>query len=468
MLFNHQLRATTGGPDLNSDITSEGNEFDRELGIACFIYTICAASEYWLLSWLKFEYDINLPVFFAILQNLSWPIQAVVYYYERKAYEKVVKPRVVTYKMYQSYVILGVLNSVVTLSRTIGLSTLPPTIYTIVANTEIVFEGLLSCFYLKRTLSSLQIASIAFVVIGVIVSLWNPADGTYGEGNNNTTADDMVLGLGVSFLSRLASSLNTILADKFLGKDRKTRLGVLECSFFNALIPCMILPIALAIVPEGDKWTEQLTGRDTKGTVGVTFLCITVCLAKYGDRLSKFTIVSKASTMFFAIIDSNMKLVAGIGTIIFFTTSFTGGQGIGFGLIFISLLLSLYDKKKKMDAEKAEAERKALMPPDIDSEEGKQQAEADKRKSDAYSRDSEGGANRNSESGRSSIIDSALDSGRDSLTALVRVSLKQSKSSNSNGLSRRSKGSNESSGSRTSMEVDASGAKNPMQSSTNK
>jgi drug/metabolite transporter (DMT)-like permease len=59
--------------------------------------------------------------------------------------------------------------------------------------------------------------------------------------------------------------------------------------------------------------------------------------------------------MFYAVVDSNMKLIAGIGTIVFFRESLTWGQVTGFFIIFISLMVSLYDKKVKVDREVAAA-----------------------------------------------------------------------------------------------------------------
>jgi drug/metabolite transporter (DMT)-like permease len=50
-----------------------------------------------------------------------------------------------------------------------------------------------------------------------------------------------------------------------------------------------------------------------------------------------------------------MKLIAGIGTIVFFRESLTWGQVTGFFIIFISLMVSLYDKKVKVDREVAAA-----------------------------------------------------------------------------------------------------------------
>jgi drug/metabolite transporter (DMT)-like permease len=130
---------------------------------------------------------------------------------------------------------------------------------------------------------------------------------------------------------------------------------VLECSFFNAFIPCIVLPAVLLVAPEYQRWGDHLGGRNAANSLGVAGLLLTICLAKYVDRVSKFTVVSKASTMFYAVVDSNMKLIAGIGTIVFFRESLTWGQVTGFFIIFMSLIVSLYDKKVKVAREVAAA-----------------------------------------------------------------------------------------------------------------
>ena len=103
--------------------------FDRDMTIACVVYTIAASSEYWLLSWLNFIYGIKLPILTAIVQNASWPLQGVVYGRERREHERRAGPRVISAGMYRSYCLLGCLNAVITLTRTIGLTTLPPTVH---------------------------------------------------------------------------------------------------------------------------------------------------------------------------------------------------------------------------------------------------------------------------------------------------------------------------------------------------
>ena len=153
--------------------------------------------------------------------------------------------------------------------------------------------------------------------------------------------------LCISYPHRLSRSLILlILSIRFLGKDAKSRMGVLECSLANSLVPSLLLPLSLLVVPEYKKWT-CLTGRGTNLTILITVLCCSITICKHADRLCKFSIVSQANTMFFAAVDSNMKVIAGIGTFIFFSETVYWTHIVGFILIFISLVLMVMDKRNK-------------------------------------------------------------------------------------------------------------------------
>jgi drug/metabolite transporter (DMT)-like permease len=193
-----------------SRVMSKDITFNYHLLSISVVYTIAAANEMWLLNWLKTLFEIELPVFAAFLQNASWPIQAVIYNEHRKNQEI---PRVVTNSMYKSYCILGTLSTLITLSRTIGITSLPPTIYVICSNTEIVFETILTWSLLRRNISYLQMFAVCLVIIGVMVSLYNPNSGKYGD-NENVSNSALVTGVILSLFSRLCSSVNTILAEK--------------------------------------------------------------------------------------------------------------------------------------------------------------------------------------------------------------------------------------------------------------
>jgi hypothetical protein len=144
-----------------------------------------------------------------------------------------------------------------------------------------------------------------------------------------------------------------------LGKERKTHLGVLEASFSNALIPFLVLPLTLTFLPEYKQWSilshpstttaYSLLGngaRHGQSTIVaiMTLLLVALSLSKYLDRVSKFYVVGQASTLFYAVLDSNMKIIAGIGAFMFFDEVISLPKIIGFCFIALSLVLTVVEK----------------------------------------------------------------------------------------------------------------------------
>lgn len=179
-------------------------------------YLLAAANEYWVVNWFKL-YGVRLPLYFAILQNSSWPLQLVIYLREC---DTLPEKRVISPKMYQSYAILGCLAAFINISRMFSLATLPPVLTVICSNTEIIFETGMSIFILKQSVSTFQYTAVVLVLLGVLIALWDPVSCTFGGGQQNSSGSGhisqglLLMAVCISIVSRFASSLNTILAEK--------------------------------------------------------------------------------------------------------------------------------------------------------------------------------------------------------------------------------------------------------------
>ena len=315
------------------------------------IYTFAAANEYWVVSWFK-QYGVNLPIFFALLQNCLWPLQIAGYLKARKQLES---PRVITGAMYRNYLILGLLSSFITLSRMYGLTILSPIVYVICANTEIVWESLMTRVLLKKAVSWLQLVAVGLVCAAIPLSIWDPEGDSFGS---DDTADSsvgvsgissLVFGISLSLASRFASSLNSILAELFLGQEKKSKIGVIECAVANSIIPFFTIPIVLVFRPEYTVWASELTPSKAtfKIKVIIIVLCISLVASKQIDRFSKYSILQASNTIFYAGIDAFMKIVAGIGALVLFHERTTVGKITGFLLTLFSVFLLYIDKRRK-------------------------------------------------------------------------------------------------------------------------
>lgn len=159
------------------------------LAFMCFTYTCGAANEYWVINWMKM-YGVNLPIFNSIVQNASWPLQIFIYL---QVVKRSKTSRIITPTMFKNYLFLGSLAAFISLSRVFGLSTLPATLYVICANTEIVFETLMTKYILKRDVSGLQVIAVILVICAVTISLYDPTTKTYGTGDSTGQSSSVIL-----------------------------------------------------------------------------------------------------------------------------------------------------------------------------------------------------------------------------------------------------------------------------------
>ena len=184
--------------------------FSYDILVLVVGYIFAASFEVWGLNWLKFVYNIEFAIFAALLLNSYWPIQYILYQRELK---KLDEPRVITTEMYKSYVILGSLAAVISVTRCYGIVNLPPLLYVVTANTEICWESFMTYFILGRHIDRYQKLAVLMVLAGLTISVLDP-----DEGDNSASEDDnpqeQVAGVVLSLISRFLSSLNTILAER--------------------------------------------------------------------------------------------------------------------------------------------------------------------------------------------------------------------------------------------------------------
>ena len=134
---------------------------------------------------------------------------------------------------------------------------------------------------------------------------------------------------------------------RFLGKDRKSSIGVAETSFSNSIIPFFTIPLLYIVIPEYTKYPSDLTGYSPQYTVVLVFLCGSIAVAKLIDRACKFSLVSQTSTMFFGSVDCAMKVVAGLGAIVFFNAELRWTEIVGFIIIILSFVPMRYGSHKE-------------------------------------------------------------------------------------------------------------------------
>lgn len=150
-----------------------------------------------------------------------------------------------------------------------------------------------------------------------------------------------------------------------MGKDAKSKIGVSECATANAIIPFCLVPSVLIFDKEYKSWGRDLYPFSRAKTTIVVVLLVSLSLAKNFDRAAKFGIVSNSSTIFFAGIDAFMKVVAGIGSFLFFGDVILWPSYVGFVLVVLALICLFIDKRNHMLAMKLQLEESNQKVPSV-------------------------------------------------------------------------------------------------------
>lgn len=141
----------------------------------------------------------------------------------------------------------------------------------------------------------------------------------------------------------------------------KSKIGVSECAVANSVIPFFVVPFMLLVIPEYKRWDKELIhADDTYLTTVLTLLFLALCFSKHIDRLSKYGIVDESSTIFFAGVDAQMKMIAGVGSFFFFGEEITWCLIVGFGLVALAVVLMFVDKLQKQKALEKEKQQRKL------------------------------------------------------------------------------------------------------------
>lgn len=150
---------------------------------------------------------------------------------------------------------------------------------------------------------------------------------------------------------------------------RKVRLAS-RSARWSTVVPFCILPFGLLATKEYQLWPEQLYNTGSvRNTVIIMFLSFALCESKHLDRFCKYAIVENTSTIFFAGVDSAMKMVAGIMSFVFFPSSTPSAVWpTVLGFLFIAMAVTLLYIDKRLKSSQVEADQLTKQVLDIDDD----------------------------------------------------------------------------------------------------
>jgi drug/metabolite transporter (DMT)-like permease len=323
-------------------------------------YVIAAASEIWTIKALNYEYNAEFPTLTALVLNGYWPVQMLLYYHARHTQPAPIRK----YFPWKAYALIGFSAGCVSFMRSFGINYLSGVVYVVCANTEVIFAALLSSLVLGKHVNRFQIFAIGLVIGALVFAILDPKTWKFEKGGDpqHPTSNHFAIGIALTIASRFLSAVNSILAEKMLGKNKKSPWGIHELCITQALVPSFVLPFTLLISQEQRNWSK-LSDPGTPGMTVLAVILVAMSLTKLVDRTCKMCIISRKSSIFFEGVDALMKSVAGAGSFMIWSdreTDTKWNDFVSLGLIVLSLAFTVHGENvEKVHSEARKIKRDA-------------------------------------------------------------------------------------------------------------
>ncbi len=261
------------------------------------------------------------------------------------------------------YLLIGTLAAGVSGTRAYGLNALPASIYVVCATSDLVFNTLLSKFFLKKDFTVYHYAAVVIAMSGIVLVATDDSKSTRYNCDGDTCADDFLPGIAMALGSAFCSAVNSVLADKLLSVDKKSALGVAEVSLFNSMVPFSVLWIPMLATQEYTRYDDAVRRVNHEHAMAVfVACCVGLGIAKMVDRAAKFTIVTQQGAFFYAVADSVRKVMTAVMAIWIFGEKSSWKKYVALALTAMAMGVYIFGTARKNAPSTADAQASKYEP----------------------------------------------------------------------------------------------------------
>jgi drug/metabolite transporter (DMT)-like permease len=300
-------------------------------------YALSSAGETLAVKSLNYNApSLSLPGYTALLSNQMWLFMVPVYLYQRRTSPS---PPSTTLAHLADYSGTGVLTFVVSILRSVSVNAIPGSVFTILISTSILFNMLLSYFYLRKKFTSWHAGAAACCVAsaaGISISVFlSDAGGDFQLG--------VPCALGASFFIACMTVWQEHLQATW-GDDVSVRL--VEMTLVASLEASVLTVAYSALTNEIAHWTGDLgaMGATQQGAVLLTCVSVALPLLKLLVRNSKYATIQSANAFFFEFVQASGSLLGSLANILIFAEPW--GPGYVVALLLLAASFGVYSKAR--------------------------------------------------------------------------------------------------------------------------
>ena len=277
-----------------------------------FVYILSSASE--TLAIKSFNYSpipVVLPAYTAFMSNQLWVLLLPIYLRQPM-------------KMKMNYLKMGLLTFIITLLRSISINSLPGSVFGLLISTSIVFNLILSVFWLNRQFNRWHslAAGLCICSAASILSTVQLDSGNYSLGVPSALLAAFFIAFMSVWQEKLENQLEMTLVASFIA---------------------MILTLVYAVFSREIRiWSPSLEGG------GALIICVSIALPvlKLLVRNSKYSVIQYSSAFFFEFIQASSSLLGSAANILVFGEPWNDGYSAAFVLMAASFGAYIYAKRK--------------------------------------------------------------------------------------------------------------------------
>ena len=223
-----------------------------------------------------------------------------------------------------NYLKMGLLTFIITLLRSISINSLPGSVFGLLISTSIVFNLILSVFWLNRQFNRWHslAAGLCICSAASILSTVQLDSGNYSLGVPSALLAAFFIAFMSVWQEKLENQLEMTLVASFIA---------------------MILTLVYAVFSREIRiWSPSLEGG------GALIICVSIALPvlKLLVRNSKYSVIQYSSAFFFEFIQASSSLLGSAANILVFGEPWNDGYSAAFVLMAASFGAYIYAKRK--------------------------------------------------------------------------------------------------------------------------
>jgi len=313
------------------------------------VYMVSSAGETIVIKALNYASPpLALATYTGFMSNQLWMLMLPIYAW---MLWKLDKPYKIKY-LYE-YVGIGVLTFSATLFRNLSVTVMPGSVFGLLISTSIVFNIVLSYFWLKKEFNRWHIAAAVTCLMSA-ASIGISAFITDQEGGAN-----YALGIPTAIVAAFCVALLTVWQEDLQPRLDDLNLRLVEMVILSSMISSLLMIVFATFTLEVQAWSLSINATANTSLVLVVGCSVALPVLKLLVRNTKYTIIQLSNAFFFEFIQATAALIGSFANILLFNEPWGPGYIVAF--ILLAASFGLYARAKYVAA--TEIKLPSVMPP---------------------------------------------------------------------------------------------------------